>query len=257
MTKDLITIKRFFFPGSLSDLAAHLVLPPFQPYAYAIYIHCFTCSKDHHASRRISTELAQQGIATLRFDLTGLGESKGSFAQTSFTTNIEDILAVFHYLKNNYEPPKLIIGHSLGGTAALVAATKLPDIRAVITLNSPYDPAHVAKRVHSIRDEVMLYGEAEVLIEGRSFKIQKSFFEALESYNMEKILSTLKAALLIMHAPGDPVVDIRNANQIFTAASHPKSFISLEGMDHLLTNQEDTTYIASIIKAWVERYIAP
>lgn len=255
MTKDLITIKKFFFPGSISELAAHLVLPPFQPYAYAIYVHCFTCSKDHHASRRISTELAQQGIATLRFDLTGLGESKGSFAQTNFTTNIEDILAAALYLENNYGSPRLLIGHSLGGTAALVAATKLPNIRGVVTLNSPYDPAHVAKRVAAVKEKVMVYGEAEVLIEGRSFRIQKNFFDALGNYKMERILPMIKAALLIMHAPGDAVVNIRNASQIFTTASHPKSFVSLEGMDHLLTNQADTFYIANVINAWVSRYI--
>lgn len=255
MTKDPITIERFFFPGSISELAAHLVLPSFQPCAYAIYVHCFTCSKDHHASRRISAELAQRGIATLRFDLTGLGESKGCFAETDFTTNIQDILAAAHYLQTNYESPTLIIGHSLGGTAALVAASKLSDIRAVVTLNSPFDPGHVAKRVHSVREDVMLYGEAEVLIEGRPFKIQKNFFEAFENYNMGEILSKLKAALLVMHAPEDPTVDIRNASQIFTAAAHPKSFLSLDGMDHLLTKQADASYIANIIKAWASRYI--
>lgn len=255
MTKELITLKKFFFPGSTYELAAHLVLPSAHPCAYAVYVHCFTCSKDHHASRRISVELAHQGIATLRFDLTGLGESKGAFSQTSFTTNVEDIRAAVLYLKQNYGTPKLIIGHSLGGTAALIAATQLPDIRGVVTLNSPYNPDHVAKRVIAIKDEVMLNGEAEVLIEGRPFKIQKNFFEALENYNMATILPTLNAALLVMHAPGDSVVNIRNANQIFTAAPHPKSFISLEGMDHLLTKQEDASYIASIIKAWASRYI--
>lgn len=255
MTKDPLTLKKFFFPGSIHELAAHLVLPSTPPCAYAIYVHCFTCSKDHHASRRISAELAHHGIATLRFDLTGLGESKGAFSQTSFMTNVDDIRAAASYLKENYEPPKLIIGHSLGGTAALIAATQLLDVRGVVTLNSPYDPAHVAKRVLSVKEEVMQKGEAEVLIEGRPFKIQRNFFEALENYDMAAILPTLKAALLVMHAPGDSVVSIRNANQIFTAAPHPKSFMSLEGMDHLLTKQEDASYIASIIKSWASRYI--
>ena len=255
MTKELITIERFFFPGSMSELAAHLVLPPFQPCAYAIYVHCFTCSKDHHASRRISAELAQLGIATLRFDLAGLGESRGCFAETNFTTNVQDILAAAHYLQNNHESPTLIIGHSLGGTAALVAASKFSNIRAVVTLNSPYDPAHVAKRVASVKDEVFIHGEAAVQIEGRQFRIQKHFFEVLEHYNMEQILASLKAALLVMHAPKDPVVHIRNASQIFSSASHPKSFISLERMDHLLTDPKDALYIANLINAWASRYI--
>ncbi len=250
-----ILIKRFYFSGSSNELAGHLVLPHAKTRAYAIYVHCFTCSKDHHASRRITTELAQQGIATLRFDLTGLGQSQGDFAKTNFTTNVQDIIAAAQYLKNQYKPATLLIGHSLGGTASLVAATQIEEMRAVVTLNSPYDPSHVAKRVASVKDEVVLNGEAAVQIEGRQFKIQKHFFEVLEHYNMEQILASLKAALLVMHAPTDPVVNVRNASQIFSAASHPKSFISLEGMDHLLTNPKDAFYIANLINVWVSHYI--
>ncbi|OJX13021.1 MAG: hypothetical protein BGO77_00965 [Caedibacter sp. 37-49] len=254
MNKEIV-IKKLYFPGSLNELSGHLVLSQAEPRAYAIYVHCFTCSKDHHSSRRISTELAQQGIATLRFDLTGLGESQGDFAGTNFTTNVQDIIAAAQYLKYQYKPATLLIGHSLGGTASLVAATQLEEMRAVVTLNSPYDPAHVAKRVASVKDEVFIHGEAAVQIEGRQFRIQKHFFEVLEHYNMEQILASLKAALLVMHAPKDPVVHIRNASQIFSSASHPKSFISLERMDHLLTDPKDALYIANLINAWASRYI--
>ncbi len=235
-------------------LDGRLDLPPY-PKAFAIFAHCFTCSKDFHATKRISQALADMGIAVLRFDFAGLGSSSGDFSATNFTTNVEDILGAARFLEDTYEAPQLLMGHSLGGAAALVACSRLEAVKAVVTLNSPCHPHHVTHHFKEKKDEILWRGEADISIAGRTFKIQQHFFDELEKYNMDDILRNLDAALLVLHSPLDETVHIKNAAYIFDQARHPKSFISLDQIDHLITKPEDATYIAEMIHAWVSRYL--
>jgi putative redox protein len=244
------------FPGAGGvELAARLDRPAGPPSAYALFAHCFTCSKDTVAAARIAAALATQGIATLRFDFTGLGGSGGDFANTDFSSNVEDLVAAAAWLAETHGPARLLIGHSLGGAAMLAAAERLPDARAIATIGAPADPAHVAHLLSGSAAEIEAEGEAEVTIAGRSFRIRKQFLDDLETHDVETRLGRLGKALLVLHAPLDEVVGIDNASRIFLAARHPKSFVSLDDANHLLSRRRDAEYAASVIAAWAGRYV--
>jgi len=244
------------FPGADGDeLAARLDLPPGVPRAYALFAHCFTCSKESLAATRISQALAARGIATLRFDFTGLGGSGGDFANTNFSSNVGDLLAAAGWLARNHGPARLLIGHSLGGAAVLAAAAELPETRAVVTIGAPAEPAHVAHLLADGAAEIEAEGEAEVEIGGRRFRIRKQFLDDLEGLQASEQLKDLGKALLVMHAPLDDVVGIDNASRIFLAARHPKSFVSLDDANHLLSRRRDAEYAAGVVAAWAARYI--
>jgi putative redox protein len=239
------------------ELAARLDLPDSLPIAFALFAHCFTCSKDIFAASRISEALTEQGIAVLRFDFTGLGSSEGEFANTNFSSNIDDLIAAADYLRQHHQAPKILVGHSLGGTAVLVAAGRIAEAVAVSTINSPCDPAHVRHLFKESIPEIEDAGEAEVDIGGRTFRIQKHFLEDADEQNMRQAIAGLGKALLVFHAPNDELVDIDHARQIFEAARHPKSFISLDNADHLLRRKADAAYVGSVLAAWASRYIGP
>jgi putative redox protein len=244
------------FEGSQGGrLAARLELPDGPPRAYALFAHCFTCSKDIFAAARIAGALAESGIAVLRFDFTGLGASEGEFANTNFTSNVEDLLRAADYLREAHSAPSILIGHSLGGAAVLAAAERLEDAKAVATIAAPADPGHVAHLLVDARPEIEAKGEAEVVLAGRSFRIQKQFLHDIEGQKLADAIGSLKKALLIFHAPRDDTVGIDNAGAIFQAAKHPKSFVSLDGADHLLSRREDARYVAAVLSAWATRYV--
>ena len=243
------------FTGSQGDtLAARLDMPDSTPKAYALFAHCFTCNKDIFAASRIAKELTQQGIAVLRFDFTGLGASEGEFANTNFTSNVQDLLKAADYMQDNHEAPAILIGHSLGGAAILAAAKDIPEAKAVVTIAAPADAAHVAHHFSGARDEILEKGEAEVQLVGRPFRIQKQFIEDIESQTMDTHIKGLKRALLVMHAPLDETVGVENATHIFVTAQHPKSFVSLDDADHLLSKKDHAIYAADVIAAWASRY---
>lgn len=243
------------FEGTDGTLAARLDLPVGKPLTYALFAHCFTCSKDIHAASRVSGALAALGIATLRFDFTGLGESDGEFANTNFTSNIADLLKAAEFLQSEHEAPSLLIGHSLGGAAVLAAATELPAVSAVATIGAPFDPAHAGHHFLDAHEKIRADGAVTVDIGGRPFKVSRQFLEDIEDQNQEARLKHLRKALLIFHSPIDNVVGINNATNIFVAAKHPKSFISLDGADHLLSRPADAAYVADVIASWATRYI--
>lgn len=244
------------FPGSLGTaLAARLDLPPVKPAAFALFAHCFTCSKDTLAASRISAALTARGIAVLRFDFTGLGGSEGDFANTNFSSNLGDLVAAASWLREHHEAPKLLIGHSLGGAAVLAAATAIPEATAVATIGAPFEPAHVKHLIAPALSEIEAAGEATVELAGRTFRIKKQFLEDIGNRNSRAAIGNLRKALLIFHSPRDTTVSIDNAAQIFMAAKHPKSFISLDDADHLLTRREDASYVAAVLAAWASRYI--
>ncbi len=244
------------FPGANSvQLAARLDLPAAVPRAYALFAHCFTCSKDSLAAARISTALAAQGIAVLRFDFTGLGGSAGDFANTNFSSNIEDLIAAANFLRQHYAAPNILIGHSLGGAAVLAAASRIPEAVAIATIAAPYQPAHVRRLLEPARAEIEASGEAEVMLAGRNFRIKKQFLEDIARHSNHESIAGLRKALLIFHSPHDTIVDIENATQIFMAAKHPKSFVSLDDADHLLTRKVDAAYVAAVLAAWAGRYL--
>lgn len=238
-----------------STLAARLDLPSGKPAAYALFAHCFTCSKDIPAARRIAQRLASLGIAVLRFDFTGLGHSSGEFANTNFSTNVKDLLLAANYLREHYQAPQLLIGHSLGGTAILAVADQVVEAKAVISIGSPADPSHVSHNFGQQFDIIQKEGKAEVQLGGRLFKIKKQFIDDISCTNLDANISSLKKALLVLHAPLDETVEIDNAARIFQQAKHPKSFITLDNADHLLTKPQDADYVSDIIAAWVQRYI--
>ena len=240
------------------QLSAKLNFPVDQkPLAYAIFAHCFTCSKNLIAIKHISRSITAKGIAVLLFDFTGLGDSEGDFESTTFTSNIHDIFAAAEFLDTNYEAPKIMIGHSLGGAAALFAGSQLIGIEAVVTIGAPFDPYHVTKLLSEKIGDIKESGKATVNIGGRPFTIAKSFIEDLEEHNPEAVAKDLRKALLILHSPQDTTVGIENAAKMYAAAHHPKSFISLDGADHLLSKRADSSYAGKMIASWVEKYLNP
>ncbi len=244
------------FPGATGQLlSARLDAPEGEVKAYALFAHCFTCTKDVFAASRIAQGLAAQGIAVLRFDFTGLGASEGDFANTNFSSNVQDLVAAADYMRAHLRAPTLIIGHSLGGAAVLAAAGEIPELKAVVTVAAPSDPSHVTKLFDEHLDTIHAEGEAVVQLAGRPFTIKRQFLLDAAEQNLNDKTAHLQRALLVMHAPQDRTVDISNALHIFTAAKHPKSFVSLDGADHLLTRKEDAEWAAGVIAAWSARYI--
>lgn len=237
-------------------LAAHLDMPPDQnPIAYAIFAHCFTCTQNFSATKNIARSLAKCRIATLRFDFTGLGNSKGNFTDTNFSSNANDLLSAAKYLEDHFQAPQLLIGHSLGGAAVLQVASKIHSIKAVATIGAPAKAQHVQHLLGDNIDKIRKEGIAEVNIGGRSFNIKRQFIEDLEKNSDLSVISSLQKSLLILHSPQDQIVTIDNAQDIFQAARHPKSFVSLDGADHLLMNPLDSSYVAELISKWSLRYL--
>jgi uncharacterized OsmC-like protein/pimeloyl-ACP methyl ester carboxylesterase len=245
-----------FRNASGEALSARLDLPLGSvPDAYAIFAHCFTCSKHTRAVAAVSHALTQKRIAVLRFDFTGLGDSEGDFADTTFSSNVADLITAAAYLEDHFTAPKILIGHSFGGTACLKAAAELPGVKAVATIGSPFDPAHVRHLLGDARKTIENSGEASVMLAGRPFRIKRQFLEDLDTADMANTLPTLNRALLVLHSPVDEVVGIDNAAQIFKAARHPKSFISMDTADHMLGRSADAEYAGSVIAGWAARYI--
>lgn len=219
-----------------------------------LFAHCFTCSKNLRAVGHISRTLTEHAMGVFRFDFTGLGESEGDFSDTNFSSNIDDLVAAASYMKNEWAIPKILMGHSLGGAAVLQAAHHISPIEAVVTIGAPCNPDHVSHLLLDKKDEIEKKGEAQVKLAGRKFTIKKQFLDDLEAQTMDKIIQNLENPLLIFHSPVDQTVGIENAAHIYKLAKHPKSFISLDDADHLLTNEEDAKYIGSVTAAWVDRY---
>jgi uncharacterized OsmC-like protein/alpha-beta hydrolase superfamily lysophospholipase len=236
------------------NLAALMDFPLGKPNAFALFAHCFTCGKDNLAAKRISERLAMSGIGVLRFDFTGLGTSEGEFADTHFSSNVDDLVAAADCLRNSRGTPAILIGHSLGGAAVLAAAHRIPDARAVVTIAAPCDPAHVTGLFKEHIDKIRSQGEVQVSLAGRSFHIKREFLDDVAEQKITGRLANLRKALLVFHSPTDDIVGIENASRIFTSAKHPKSFVSLAGADHLLSRKSDAIYVADVIAAWAERY---
>ena len=248
--------ERFQFTGEGSlQLAAALDLPEGPVHAYALFAHCFTCGKDVLAAKRIATALAAKGIAVLRFDFTGLGSSEGDFANSTFSSNVADLVHAADHLRETRGAPAILIGHSLGGAAILAAAGQIPDAKAVVTVAAPSDPAHVTHLFKDRIEDIRTHGKVEVQLAGRPFHIKREFLDDIAEHGLMAHVAKLHKALLIMHSPTDDTVGIDNATNIFLAAKHPKSFVSLSGADHLLSAKRDGAYVADVIAAWVERYV--
>ncbi|MQY44309.1 alpha/beta fold hydrolase [Epibacterium sp. SM1969] len=248
--------ERITFAGHAgTQLAARLDLPDGPVLATALFAHCFTCSKDIPAARRIAARLAGMGIAVLRFDFTGLGHSEGEFENTDFSSNVQDLIAAAQYLSGRDLAPQILIGHSLGGAAVLRARAGIPSVKGVVTLGAPSDPAHVTHHFETALPKIEAEGAAEVCLGGRPFVIGKGFVDDIKSAELELAISDLRAALLVMHAPTDATVGIENASAIFGAAKHPKSFVTLDQADHLISRARDAEYAAEVIAAWAGRYV--
>lgn len=248
--------KNLSIPGKSESLHAKLDIPVSGKIKQlAIFAHCFTCTSNLGIVKNISKTLTNQGIAVLRFDFTGLGRSKGDFADTNFTHNVADIVSVYNYLTEHYKAPEILIGHSLGGAAVLAAAGQLPDIKALATIGAPSGPSHVQHIFKNQLKEIEEKGKATVSVGGRPFELKKQFLDDIKNNSITEIIKNLKKPLLILHSPQDTVVEIENAAEIYKAAFHPKSFISLDGADHILSKKEDAIYAANVIGSWVERYI--
>lgn len=248
--------ERFQFTGvDGQKLAATLDMPDSAPTAFALFAHCFTCGMNVLAAKRIATALAEKGIALLRFDFTGLGASEGEFANSTFSSNVDDLVRAADHLRETYKAPAILIGHSLGGAAVLAAAARIPEAKAAVTIAAPSDPAHVTGLFKERIEDIREHGEVEVQLAGRSFRIKREFLDDVAEHNLSEKIAHLRKTLLIMHAPTDNTVGIDNATRIFVAAKHPKSFVSLADADHLLNDKRDATYVAHVIAAWVERYL--
>ncbi|MCG2431062.1 bifunctional alpha/beta hydrolase/OsmC family protein [Aequorivita xiaoshiensis] len=238
------------------QLAGRLELPLDQkPHNFVIFAHCFTCTKNLTAVKNVGRALTNEGFGVLRFDFTGLGESEGDFENTNFSGNVDDLIEAANFLENNYQAPTLIIGHSLGGAAAIFAASKLESIKAVAVINSPSDPSHVMHLLKDSEQEITRNGKAKVNLGGVDFTIKKQFLDDLENNTLKDVVSDLRKALLILHSPQDNTVGIKNAEKIYIAAHHPKSFVSLDGVDHLLSKKEDSKYVGEVIAGWASRYV--
>ncbi|HEY5066309.1 MAG TPA: bifunctional alpha/beta hydrolase/OsmC family protein [Xanthobacteraceae bacterium] len=248
--------ERFDFPNAQGQtLAASLDRPDGPVRAVALFAHCFTCGKDNKAARRIAEGLKLHGIAVLRFDFTGLGASEGEFANTTFSSNVDDLVAAADHLRRKLAAPAILIGHSLGGAAVLAAAHRVAEARAVVTIGAPADPAHVTGLLKDRVADIALQGEAEVTLGGGQFKVRRAFLDDIAEQTLTTRIANLHKALLVFHSPTDDTVGIDNASHIFLAAKHPKSFISLSGADHLLSRLGDAAYVAGVIAAWAERYL--
>ena len=249
--------ERITFPGAGGDqLVGRLGRPEGPIRAYALFAHCFTCSKDLKAAAWLSRTLMEKGIAVLRFDFTGLGESEGDFADSNFSSNIEDLVAAAEFLREKYQAPQILIGHSLGGAAVLAAAEQVPEALAIATIGAPSDTQHLREGVlASAVSEIQERGEAEVVLGGRSFRIKSKLLDDLGEDHVQGRLRKLDKALLILHSPVDEVVGVDHARRIYQAAPHPKSFVSLDDANHLLTRERDARYAANVLAAWVERYL--
>jgi len=250
--------ERFQFTGEGGhQLAASLDLPEREPLAYALFAHCFTCGKDVLAARRIAAALAAKGIAVLRFDFTGLGSSEGDFANSTFSSNVADLVRAADHMRETRKAPAILIGHSLGGAAILAAAEKIPDAKAVVTIAAPSDPAHVTGLFRDRIDDIRTHGQVEVSLAGRPFRIKREFLDDIAEHGLMAHVTNLHKALLVMHSPTDDTVGIDNATRIFVAAKHPKSFVTLAGADHLLSGKRDAAYVADVIATWATRYLDP
>lgn len=244
------------FTGSQGNLlAGRLDVPDDPPRGWAVFAHCFTCSKDTKAAAYIARALAGAGFGVLRFDFTGLGSSEGDFANTDFSSNVDDLVAACDWLREAHGAPSLLIGHSLGGAAALAAADRVPDCRALATIGAPFDPGHVTDQFGPDLQLIAEQGQAKVQLAGREFTIRQSFVDDVSGQPQAERIRALRRPLLVLHAPLDKVVGIDSARGIFQAALHPKSFIALDGADHLLTRQADAEYAAAMIATWAARYL--
>jgi len=248
---------RLTFPGALNEkLSARLDMPKGNnPKACALFAHCFTCSKNLHAVRNISKALNEKNVAVFRFDFTGLGSSEGDFSDTNFSSNVEDLVAAAKFMEQQIQPPSMLIGHSMGGPAVIRAAHEIPSAKVVSTIGATCDPEHVKHHFGSYEDVILKEGEAVVEIAGRPFKIRKQFLEDLSKTKMSGYIKNLKRPLLLFHSPIDNTVSIDNATSIYQAAKHPKSFISLDNADHLLSDERDSKFVGSILGTWVDRYL--
>ena len=250
------TTQRLSFEGALGDgLQGRLDMPTGPIRATAIFAHCFTCSKDIFAAKHIASQLAARGFAVLRFDFTGLGTSKGDFSDTNFSSNIEDLIRAADTLREAIEGPSLLVGHSLGGAAVLAAASRIPEVKAVATIGAPADVAHIEHSFQTHVDQIEATGEAQVDLGGRPFTIKKQFLDDIGKHSLTDAIAGLKKPLMVLHSPIDAQVGIDNAAEIFMAAKHPKSFVSLDDADHLLTNKDDAIYAAEVISAWATRFV--
>lgn len=237
-------------------LAGRLELPANQqPHNFAIFAHCFTCTKNLLAVKNVSRALTAAGFGVLRFDFTGLGESEGDFENTNFSGNVEDLLAAAAFLKKEYTAPTLLIGHSLGGAAVIMAAAKLDEVKAVATINAPSDPEHVKNHLEQDLEKIEKEGKAQVNLSGRPFTIKKHFLDDLKKQPLKDVVKNFGKALLLLHSPQDTTVGVNNAEEIYIAAHHPKSFVSLDGADHLLSKKEDSVYAGQVIAGWASRYV--
>lgn len=245
-----------FYNKQNESLSGLLELPNARIDCYAIFAYCFTCSKDGIAATYISRALAENGVAVLRFDFTGLGNSAGDFPNTNFSSNLDDLFAAAEFLQENYAAPQILIGHSLGGSAVLAVAKQIESVRAVVTINSPATAEHVKHLFDDAHNEILNNQSAKVSLGGRSFTIQKQFIEDLDRHNTLDHIKELGKALLVFHSPVDQIVSIDEATRIYVAAKHPKSFITLDQADHLLSDKGDANYVAAVITAWVSRYLA-
>ncbi len=249
------SVRTQFAGGQGATLSARLDLPDGVPRAFALFAHCFTCSKDTKGATYIARAMAEAGFGVLRFDFTGLGGSGGDFANTNFSSNVDDLVAAADWLREHHAAPAVLVGHSLGGAAVLAAAHRIADARAVVTIGAPCDPGHVRKQFERDLALIEHEGEAQVSIAGRPFTISRAFLDDLDGQQQVKRIRALGRALLVMHAPGDTVVGVDNARRVFEAAMHPKSFVSLDGADHMLSRVEDARFAAAVIAAWAGRYI--
>ena len=253
-----MNIEKVSFTNSEGQqLVGRLELPIDQhPHNYAIFAHCFTCNKNLSAVKNISRALTSHGFGVLRFDFTGLGESDGDFENTNFSGNVEDLISASNFLKEKYSAPGLLVGHSLGGAATIFAASQIDSVKAVATIGAPSSPKHIKHLIHNSVDEIKTNGKANVNIGGRPFTIKKQFLDDIETKSLPEVAQNLRKALLVMHSPQDTTVGIQNAEEIYVAARHPKSFVSIDGADHLLMRKEDSTYVGNVISNWAKRYVS-